>query len=191
MIIHLPIFNVVVPANVSTLFEILIPIVMFDVLEAVPIPLIHAAYPLPDLDTFKATRIIDQVDDIGYDSYNPIHNLGSLGFYVILYIFKLVSLFLIVIPIYKITGKLEGMYRSMWRGVFFNDLLIIFVEGFLEFSLSTFLLYDAPEGHNDVDALTISIAAIGFFISNIVVPGLMLWILIFKDLKTINEPKFL
>ena len=33
LILHLPIMSVIVPANVLSLFKILIPIVMFDVLE--------------------------------------------------------------------------------------------------------------------------------------------------------------
>ena len=33
LIIHLPIFNVPIPANVSTFFEAILPIVMFDVLS--------------------------------------------------------------------------------------------------------------------------------------------------------------
>ena len=59
MIIHLPIFNVVVPGNVATMFEMLIPVVMFDVLEAVEISFLYKAYPKEEISRFKTTRIID------------------------------------------------------------------------------------------------------------------------------------
>ena len=128
--------------------------------------------------------------DIGYDSYNPIHNLGSLGFYVVVYGIKLSLLLVIIFPINKATGYLSDTKKSMWNAVFFNDILIIFVEGFIEFTLSTFLLYDAPPDHNDRDAFTISVVGFIFICSNIIIPCLMLWILLTKDLKTINDEKF-
>ena len=34
MILHLPLFKVILPGNVSMLFEIMIPIVMFDILDS-------------------------------------------------------------------------------------------------------------------------------------------------------------
>ena len=33
MILHLPLFRIIVPANVITMFQITIPIVMFDIFE--------------------------------------------------------------------------------------------------------------------------------------------------------------
>ena len=102
-----------------------------------------------------------------------------------------VYLIFIIFPINKASGSLSSIKKSFWNAVFFNDLLIIFVEGYIEFSLAAFLLYDAPPGHNDRDNFTISIVVCTFFLSNIAVPGLMLWILLTKDLETINEEKFM
>ena len=46
LILHLPIMNVVVPTNVLSLFTVLIPIVMFDVLEGVEV--IEDLFPTDD-----------------------------------------------------------------------------------------------------------------------------------------------
>lgn len=49
LIIHLPIFNIIVPGNVARIFSVLIPIYMFDIAEDVLVDL----YPKVDKDAFK------------------------------------------------------------------------------------------------------------------------------------------
>jgi hypothetical protein len=89
LVFHLPIMNIIMPGNVSMFFEIMIPIVMFDILEYTNV--MSGWFPLSE-SYFEKQVHLDQMSNIGYDSYNPILNLGTLGFFLVLYFIRIVWL---------------------------------------------------------------------------------------------------
>ena len=56
LIIHLPIFNVIVPANVAQIFGILIPIFMYDITTEFIADFYYYFFPQPNLQDFKKSR---------------------------------------------------------------------------------------------------------------------------------------
>jgi hypothetical protein len=77
------------------------------------------------------------MQNIGYDSYNPILNLGSLGLYLAFYFFKLILLGFILWPFTKLTGRGQWVLNRLVRNVFFGDILMLFIEGSMEFQISS------------------------------------------------------
>lgn len=92
MIIHLPIFNVILPANLSGLFNILLPFVTFDFLAIFTEPFYQDLYPQPSEQEFMEQFHLDQMVDVGYESFNPLINLGTLGIMVFFYIWQVIFL---------------------------------------------------------------------------------------------------
>ena len=64
LIVHIPMLNVIIPANVITMFAILIPLVMFDMLE--DLKLLDIYFPDSEQDADVHMRDYDQLRDIGY-----------------------------------------------------------------------------------------------------------------------------
>lgn len=84
--------------------------------------------------------------DIGYQSFNLFMNLGTLAFLCCLYLLKVAVVLLILLPISFFNKKAEILYFYYYRQVFFGDLFAIFVEGYMEFLISSALLIlIAPE----------------------------------------------
>ena len=81
LILHLPIFSVVIPGNVAMMFSLMVPVVMYDILDS--------SYTSEFFLTFdwdgqeeESSSIRSQVRDLGYGSHNSILNLGSVLVFV-------------------------------------------------------------------------------------------------------------
>lgn len=111
LILHLPIFNVIVPGNVARIYAILIPICMYDVTSEIFSDLFKKWFPQMSLEDFKNSLTLDQLSDLGYDTYNPIINLGTLSFLLLMYLIKAVVTFLLLKPITIKTGRFLTIYE--------------------------------------------------------------------------------
>ena len=49
------------------------------------------------------TYILDQMEDLGYSSHNSIVNLGSLGLFSFIYVFKVILYICLLIPLVVLT----------------------------------------------------------------------------------------
>ena len=78
------------------------------------------------------------MEEIGYNSGNSMLNLKTLAFVINIYIIK----FLICVTAwisYKTTGRGLKIYQDLKNEVFFEDLIAITVEAFLELCISGYL----------------------------------------------------
>jgi len=138
LIVHLPIFSIVVPSNVIMLFSLLIPIVMFDLLEQ--FELLQQIFPDSEEDSELYMGSYSQIRDIGYDSLNIFMNLGTLAFLSAMYFLKVAFVLFIMKPLSYLHKGLKNKYNRYFKQVFFGDLIAILVEGYLEFLISSLLL---------------------------------------------------
>ena len=85
--------------------------------------------------------MLDQTEEIGYDSPNSIVNLKSLAillmFYIIaLLLFPLIKLLQLVAYRNKYVNQ---VYQIWFKRLFFNEILMIMIEGYIEFIIAAFL----------------------------------------------------
>ena len=96
LVTHILMLRTMVPANVNTLIQNLLPITQFDFLEPWWTDLIVKVlrieverYELFQINDFVVT---DQFKGMGYDSSLSLLLLGSVGFYLVIYFFKVIAL---------------------------------------------------------------------------------------------------
>jgi hypothetical protein len=80
-------FNIVIPANVITMMSVIIPLVMFDILEQFGI--MEKIFPSSNEDADIHMQEYSQLRDLGYETFNIFMNLGTLAIFFALYILKL------------------------------------------------------------------------------------------------------
>jgi len=78
LIVHLPLNAVVYPAHVQTMFEQLIKVVQFDLLEFTDAFQIQITLDVTETDPYSVN-----FDDLGYGSQNTYDNLGFTNFIII------------------------------------------------------------------------------------------------------------
>lgn len=115
LVLHLPIFNIIVPSNVSQIYSILIPIFMYDVLAEYLSPYLEKIWPRQDPESFKSTRALDQMADLGYDSYNPVINLGTLSFLIFGYLLRVVFVLMVLYPLACIVVRIRKFFGRQWN----------------------------------------------------------------------------
>ena len=120
LVVHLPIFNVIVPGNVARIFSILIPICMYDLTSDLFHDQIRSWFAQPPQADFTATLSLDQMSDIGYDTYNPIINLGTLSFLLCVYLVKVGATFICLRPFRKAAPRIRLIYRQFVAQIFFG-----------------------------------------------------------------------
>jgi len=130
--------NIVIPANVINFFQIIIPLITFDIVEDLGI--LELIFPNSEEDSETQMDTIRQIRDLGYDSFNLFLNLGTLALLVCVYLLKFAYVFLILKPLSVIFKSLQPRYLKMKADLFFGDILTVFKEGFMEFLISSFML---------------------------------------------------
>ena len=110
LILHMPLFRIVLPSNFSMLNNIIAPIMMFDILsndKGWDVSLV-----LEYDESQGAASIMDQMKNIGYTSNNCSNNLGTMYLTLVTYLMQVIfTVFLAII--YKTTGKGEKLFRKM------------------------------------------------------------------------------
>jgi hypothetical protein len=184
IILHLPLFRVVIPSNFTMLNSIIAPIMMFDILDnsnGVDISLIMG---FEEQDA----NILDQMKNIGYTSNNCALNLGTIYFLVIFYLMQL-TLTLIIAIYNKFTGKGGKILRKLTKQLFFSEILIMSIEGFIEIYISGYIQVTQPLyttfGESHSVYLGYSLLIIGMFF----MPSSLIWTFI-QDRPTLETPEF-
>jgi len=126
------------PANAIMFFETMIPVVMFDILEE--LGWLEKLFPdsKDDADPYMLT--IRQIRDIGYESFNIFLNLGTISVLCALYIIKLLLMMLVLKPLALFKPSCKDFYRKQKENLLFGEILQIFMNGYMEFLISSMLL---------------------------------------------------
>lgn len=76
--------------------------------------------------------------DLGYRTHNSMLNLGSLFIFTILYLIKVAFLPLLALVV-TISGRGRKYYQTLKQQLFFKEIIILLVEGCMEFLISGYL----------------------------------------------------
>ena len=182
IIIHFPIFNIRFPASIMTFYEILLPFVMFDILQSFETSeKMFTNFFHPEDEKLDTIEIDDQIISLGYETHNPILNLGTVGLFLIFYVFQLILMALVVTPCKLGKVKLcKRFHKYLMRKLFFKEILMIFVQTSIEIMMSGFLslqVPDLPKVNQDNNPTMHGIAFSFIIISVGVIPILFIWML--------------
>ena len=83
--------------------------------------------------------IPEQIQNLGYDDSSPVKNLGTMAYFTGFYFLKVIILAIVIAPIKHYTGYGHGLYNKMYKTLFFSEILLIIIEGYLDFNVSLFL----------------------------------------------------
>lgn len=84
-------------------------------------------------------HILDQMEDIGYETHNSLLNLGSLWIFLTFYVVKVIIYFAAVLI--KRAFKTDRlMFTEKWKkSLFFSEFLGIALEAYFEFIIAGYL----------------------------------------------------
>lgn len=164
------------------MFEIFIPIAMCDPLSDILTPYLKELFNEPDIDEFKKTRSFDQMADIGYDSYNPVVNMGMISVLIVLYLVKIL-VFVGVYLFFKKTGRSKSIYLCLKHQVFFSSILILLLEGYMELLIAGGLIYDAPSDVFDKSWYYLYLSSLLIGLATIFIPSVIIWFMVKKKLS--------
>ena len=149
---HLPALNLGVPSNLMEYYSIMVPIVNFDVLSSYQWYQDFLEWMSEKKKTNQTAKkrslsqsgfsyktenpedplISNQIQAIGYESHNPLENLGTVTVVLMFYILKVLVLFLIIKPCNLIVGIGKQFYLKWYHQLFFGQLLQLFLGMYLE-----------------------------------------------------------
>ena len=171
MIIHLPMLMIIMPANVSAFFCILIPIATFDVLDSG-----WTTELIFEFDEAQHERlepeIYDQTETLGYETHNALLNLGSLAIFSFTYYVRLLFLFLVLrkIPYF------EDYKARLFKMLIFGEIVSISVEGYFEFLISGIMQVKYPLTTTNGEKVSICFGYYSLAVSTILVPGVLFYV---------------
>ena len=101
--------------------------------------------------------------DIGYDSYNPILNLGTLFVMLMIYIGRIIFFWIVIKPLLRWNKITDKTYRQQ-KYLLYSYGVLIFVEGYIEFVITARLLVSAPSTSVDNNTMNWIITGIICFV---------------------------
>ena len=135
---HLPLFNIDVPANASMLIENLLNIATFDIIES------ETAFGwLINFPEEDENSIIGNYNDSGYESAHTINLLGT-SFIFIFSVCAVMVLLLITWPIKKLFGRFarfKKRHDSFTEAIYWNIWIRYMMEDSLGLLITVFCYY--------------------------------------------------
>jgi hypothetical protein len=94
----------------------------------------------PEQDKMNS-YILDQMEDLGYNTHNSIVNLGSIGIFSFFYVCKVLFYFLLLIPFILVTKNRRALKwaKTIKHQLFFSEFISITLEGYFEFLIAAYL----------------------------------------------------
>jgi hypothetical protein len=84
--------------------------------------------------------IPDQSKSLGLESHNFLENLGSLPIIGLYYILKVLITQGVIKNLDRCyPRKFSQLYQKLYNQVFFSELILIFIEGYIELEIAVFL----------------------------------------------------
>ena len=140
IILHIPLLQINTPAIVTVIFELIIPIAMFDIFEL-----------FEEYDFFNNAMnlLLGQIDgeevelyeaawtngvNIGYQNQNSFSVLGSIAFITTFVYLKI--LFLTLVKMFSRCCKDNKTLAKMKRKVRFDEMNAVILEGYIEFLIT-------------------------------------------------------
>ena len=142
LIMHVPLFRVLLPGNVITTIEIFFPLLGFDMLSLVlDWENFFLNFDFDAMDAYTEDNIYFQIQDMGYDSPNSIILLSTLAIVLILYFLQIVFLIFLKIFIHCTENKYGGkiLAQKIINRLFFGELIGLYIGAYFEFGIASIL----------------------------------------------------
>ena len=129
------------------------------------------------------------MSDLGYKTNDSVQNLGSMFFVILLYLVRvaLIGFFYLAV---RFTGKGNEALRKERNRLFFNELGLLVVEGYMELAISGYINYLGSKD-SDITGEVISVYTRYFCFASVILiaPGLLYYMLC-QDLETIRSEEW-
>lgn len=180
MIMHLPMLRPLLPPNVLSFIEFILPVVNFDLIEPdYSTDLVFEFEEDPEIDFLEEweSEIFGQMQNLGYESHNSMHILGSLFIYSVLYFVRVfVYLPLMLIIVYFSKRGQENL-KSLMKSLFWGEILVISLEAYIEVMIAGYLNYEFKLNSTFGETFAGYVAYYCLALSLVVLPLVMLYIL--------------
>ena len=133
-------------------------------------------------------RLFAQLVDIGYETFNALMILNTLGVVLFMYLFKVFILFILATMAFLSGSQCFKTRVSNWcRGVFFNQLISLYMGGYFEFLIAAFLTMFLWDTVRYGEIASIGVSFFSFFIAVIFLPGASIYVICQKHEKLKDE----
>lgn len=184
IIMHLPLIQVLFPANIMMIIKALFPTIGFDIMDSVleweDQSLVE--FNFKQHDTIK-DKVFNQLVDIGYDSFNSIMILQTLGVIVLFYFIQVLFCAQLLLFVRITKNKYGGQKRleNLSKNLFFNPLIELYIQGFFEFVISAILTFSISTNSMFGEVLSYILGIWNLFMTALVLPASLIGILFVKS----------
>ena len=156
----------------GTFFNILIPVVSFDIFSS--------TYTTEKVLEFDYDGEEDESNSrmaaLGYDTHTSIINLGSLCLYLVVYVCRLL-IWLLYLLKDKLTGSTSALVKKWGETLFYQEFLSLILEAYFEWLIAGYLNRQIQLTSTFGERLSNAIGTFSFYTSFIVIPFIILYVL--------------
>jgi hypothetical protein len=134
-------------------------------------------------------EVLDQFENLGYDSHNALLLLGTVGVVSLVWILRAFIFWTVMYPIAKFTKwkKFRRFVKSQRSALFFNEILHLGIEGCLTFAISGYFNLKHPFYGFNGERLGVPFGLFSVCLSCIFVPLSMIWFLCLDRTRYVSK----
>ena len=192
MILHLPMLMILIPANVSSFFSLILPVVQFDILDPEwTTELVFEFEEDPD-ESFENSfgrSVFDQMKDLGYETHNSMSLLGSLFIFTVIYFMRVMLFYPVVKLFVKITKKGEQYCNQLRDTLFYGEIITISIEAYIELLIAGYLNYKYQLNSTGGEIFAVWVSYYCLFMCLVIMPILSIYILT-REMDKFHDEQF-
>lgn len=175
ILVHLPLLNVIMPANVVAVYQVLIPIATFDF---IPSEFYDAFFTFDDAgQAGHDMQVADQAKELGYDNHNAMQNLNTIGVLVFVFHIKILIMMAVCKPLSRKTPKCAKCYDVYLNSLIFTEIILLCVEGYFELLIAGYLNFKLPLMTTNGEGWGAVMGYYCLFLALFVLPTLLIWMM--------------
>lgn len=190
LILHAPLWGMIIPANVAEFYGSILPFVMFDVLPPqYSTELVFELSEEHDKKFFLPVEL-DQIENVGYDSSNAMKVLGSIYIFTSLYIIKALWWCLVIKPCTYTPLKPEFQIKAkdMGDNLFFGPIHTLMMEPIFEWTIAGYLSYKYGNKETSGDVVGLYVGWFANFMVWVFLPLSCIWFMA-SDFKKMSDQR--
>lgn len=164
------------------LISIIIPVVGFDVLEStLDWEWVDSMFPIFDFTEHELVgeKLFNQLTDIGYETFNSLMILNTIGFIFLFLVFKILFwMFMMVIAKLIKNTKLNNWLSKMGKNIFFGDIFELYIQGMMEFLIAAILSTKMPSYSFIGEMISYGISYTSFFVVLVLLPFSCIYVIV-------------
>ena len=190
IVVHFPLLNIMMPANIQIINAFLVPIITFEILDSTLTTKLIYQFDMVKQIILQQT-LPEQFGDFGYETHNSLINVGSTFMFIVVY-----GVMILVLIVFKRLRKIYGsdsicgkLFTFMKKKLIYSFIIQVFISAFMELLIAVYLNLKVQIFSENGEVIGVIFSYLSLVVILGVLPMVYLWV-VRRPKHELEHPSF-